>query len=284
MNASIESLSPEWGWGYVLQIKPVEFKVQSLRMQLVLQEGCVAWAFLADVKSGNQLGKSAPLPGRGPVEDWYQFVFGTVEGESFHPHMVTVPSDPEGVGLAVYVSCGVSQALGKPPSQFLFLPDTRVARRLNGYMTIDAASFNGRGERSAGAVTKHVLSELCVVTDGSVNLERGPHDRTAAGGPAAPQAVAFEDPLETLAAEIDRLRSLDGDGGAAVAAALHEKRVRLRRSALDTVEEPFETRLGRMPGVRLLLEVPARGACAFNFRTEEYWVAGIARLSQTWRC
>ncbi len=142
-------------------------------------------------------------------------------------------------------------------------------------MTADAASFNGSGHQSRKS--RHVIGELTVVPTAGFDLDQGP---------------VIEAPLDdiddfeaTLAAEIHQLLSAGEDES--IQAAVDQKRVKLRRMALDYADEPFEKRLGPMPDRRLFLDVPAKGACAFNFRTEEYWVldaAGSRDAARVWCC
>jgi hypothetical protein len=283
MNASTELQSKDWGWGYVLRVKPVPITIQSVRFLLVLHEGCSAWAHVANAATGAELAKSLPTVGKGGGEEWYHFIFGSTLSGTLQQEWVPLPVGPDPadlISLAIFVHCS-APGHARPPNQLVYVVDHQPSRRLNPYMTTSAASFDGSGQRAAKS--RHVIAEL-TVTANEIDLDRGPAE-------VRPEVVHGESMEELLAAEIDRIRTQAADhgqeSGESGADGLRQKRVKLRRLVLDWADEPLEARLGSMPDSPLLLDVPARGACGYNFRTEEYWVVDVDWAGsgvQVWCC
>jgi hypothetical protein len=282
MNASTEVQSKDWGWGYVLHVKPVPIAIQSVRILLVLHDGCSAWAHVANATTGAELAKSLPTAGKGGGEEWYHFIFGSTLTGTLQQEWISLPAGPDPaalVSLAIFVHCS-APGHARPPNQLIYVADHRPARRLNPYMTIEASSFDSSGQRTAKS--RHVIAELTVTADG-FDLDRGPAE-------VLPEIEHGESVEEVLAAEIDRIRMRAADPGnesESGAEGLRQKRVRLRRLVLDWADEPLEARLGPMPDSPLRLDVPARGACGYNFRTEEYWVVNVDGPGsgvQVWCC
>ena len=277
MNASPDSQSHEWGWGYFLSVKPIPITIQSLRFLLVLHQGCSAWAHVADVKTGVELAKSQPAPGKGGGEEWYHFSFGSTVTGTFQQQWIKLPEaelGSESIVLAIFVHCS-SPGPGRPPNRLVYVVDHRSGRPLNSYMMVDAASFDGNGH--GVRKSRHLIGELTVVPADGFDLNEAP-----------PMDVVTEDNIDdaeaTLAAEIERML---GEKRSDTDFALEQKRVKLRRMALDYANEPFERRLGPMPDRKLFLDVPARSGCAYNFLTEEYWVVGNVeggRAVHVWCC
>ena len=280
MNMISDGQSKEWAWGYCLHIKSAPITIQSLRFLLVLREGCSAWGHIQDAKTGLEIAKSQPAVGKGDGEEWYQFLFGSIISGTFHQQWIKLPEpDTSGsVTLAIFVHCTASGS-GRPPNQFVYVVDHRPGRRINPYMTVDAASFDASGH--SVRKSRHIVGELTAVPEAGFDLDYGPAE--------AVPTEELDDELAALAAEIDRLRDQTADHSSDVkaASALQQKRLKLRRAALDSADESLEKRLGRMPDHTLLLDVPAQGACAFNFRTEEYWVVDPATFgggARVWCC